>query len=320
VEKTYIIVNPVAAQGGCLKEFKKVKGILETLKEPAKVFFTEYPKHAMELARSAVKEGAERIVSFGGDGTHNEVLNGILLAAEELFKKTAFEFKESEKEALPTLGIVSVGSGNDFGKTLRIPKDTITSLKVALFNKPHFTDAGYFEFEDYDRNNAKRFFLNILSGGFSGVVTDRANKSKKSIFKGLSYLIALISTLINLTIPDGVLKQQKKEDLNGKFFEFDVANGEYFGGGMHVSPKAIINDGFLNVSVFKDYTSIEILFKLKKLFDGTILTEKKLYHDFTKEVFIKTNPKSLVEVDGEVVGYTPVLAKVLENTVKIAMP
>jgi len=132
--------------------------------------------------------------------------------------------------------------------------------------------------------------------------------------------MALISTLINLTIPDGVLKQQKKEDLNGKFFEFDVANGEYFGGGMHVSPKAIINDGFLNVSVFKDYTSIEILFKLKKLFDGTILTEKKLYHDFTKEVFIKTNPKSLVEVDGEVVGYTPVLAKVLENTVKIAMP
>jgi len=57
VEKTYIIVNPVAAQGGCLKEFKKVKGILETLKEPAKVFFTEYPKHAMELAKTQSKKG-----------------------------------------------------------------------------------------------------------------------------------------------------------------------------------------------------------------------------------------------------------------------
>ena len=320
MEKTYIIVNPVASQGGCLKEFKKVRSILEALKEPAKISFTEYPKHAIELAKNAVKEGAERIVSFGGDGTHNEVLNGILLAAEEIFKKTAFELSDGEKAALPILGIVSVGSGNDFRKTLKIPKDTVNSLKIALFNRPLFTDAGYFEFEDYNGNSAKRFFLNILSGGFSGVVTDRANKGKKSIFKGLSYLFALISTLINLTIPDGVLKQQKKDDLNGKFFEFDIANGEYFGGGMHVSPKAIVNDGFLNVSVFKDYTSIEILLKIKKLFDGTILTEKKLYHDFTKEVFIKTTPKSLVEVDGEVVGFTPVLAKVLENTVKIAMP
>jgi len=118
------------------------------------------------------------------------------LRQKNSLKKTAFEFKESEKEVLPTLGIVSVGSGNDFGKTLRIPKDTITSLKIALFNKPRFTDAGYFEFEDYDRNNAKRFFLNILSGGFSGVVTDRANKSKNPFLKGFHILWRLFLHLL----------------------------------------------------------------------------------------------------------------------------
>jgi len=118
-----------------------------------------------------------------------------LLAAEEIFKKTAFKLSDSEKAALPILGIVSVGSGNDFRKTLKIPKDTVNSLKIALFNRPLFTDAGYFEFEDYNGNSAKRFFLNILSGGFSGVVTDRANKGKNLSLKGFHIFLLLFLLL-----------------------------------------------------------------------------------------------------------------------------
>ncbi|BAL81642.1 diacylglycerol/lipid kinase family protein [Caldisericum exile] len=316
MENICIIVNPVSANGKGLKEFKLVEGFLKSLKPTPKILFTEYPKHAIELSKSAFQSGFNRIISFGGDGTHNEVLNGILVGAQEKFKKSVFEFTEGEIKQIPILAVVSIGSGNDFRKTLKLPKDVISSLKIALTGEGKLIDVGLFEYVDFSGNPKSRFFLNILSGGFSGEVTDKANKGKKSIFRGLIYTLSLISTLLFITIPEGILKHGENE-LNGKFFEFDIANGKYFGGGMCVSPKADITDGLLNISVFKNYTGLEVLFKIKKLFDGTILTEKKLYHDFAKEIFVKTDPPSLIEADGEVLGYTPVKAVAVNKIIKV---
>jgi len=316
MEKICIIVNPVSANGRGIREFKLVEDFIKSLTNAPKIFFTEYPLHAIEIAKNAFREGIHRIISFGGDGTHNEVLNGIIHGAEEKFKKSVLEFTEGDKEQLPTLAVVSIGSGNDFRKTLKLPKDVLTALKIALSNSAKPIDVGLFEHTDFSGNPARRFFLNILSGGFSGAVTEKANKGKKSIFGGLIYTLSLISTLLFITIPEGILKHGDNE-LNGKFFEFDIANGRYFGGGMLISPKADITDGLLNISVFKNYTGLEVLFKIKKLFDGTILTEKKLYHDFAKEIFVKTDPPSLIEADGEVLGYTPVKAKVVPKIIKV---
>jgi len=318
MDRTFIVVNPVSSQGKGLKEFERIKGLLENLPQTPTYAFSEYPTHAIELTKNAVSGGFTRIISFGGDGTHNEVLNGIIKGAEALFKKSFFELSDEEKNKLPALGIVSVGSGNDFRRSLNIPKDIEASLKIALLNPYRFIDVGYFEYKDFLGNLTSRYFLNILSGGFSGVVTDKANKGKKSILRGFTYLYALISTLLFLTIPEGILKH-KKETINGKFFEFVIANGKFFGGGMLVSPKANLEDGLLNISLFKNYTGLEILFKVYKLFNGTILSEKKLYHDFVKEVFVKTEPKSLIEADGEVLGYTPVKVKVVEKAVKVVV-
>ncbi|MEM3385726.1 MAG: acylglycerol kinase family protein, partial [Nitrososphaeria archaeon] len=173
MEKIGVIVNPVASNGKGLKEFKEIEGFLNSLQQKPKIFFTEFPKHAIELAKNAFNEGYNRIISFGGDGTHNEVLNGILFGAEEKFKKSIFEFRETEINQIPTLGVVSIGSGNDFRKTLKLPKDILSSLKIALSNKGKFIDVGYFEYVDFEGIISKRFFLNILSGGFSGAVTEK---------------------------------------------------------------------------------------------------------------------------------------------------
>lgn len=316
MEKICIIVNPVSANGRGIREFKLVEDFIKSLTNAPKIFFTEYPLHAIEIAKNAFREGIHRIISFGGDGTHNEVLNGIIHGAEEKFKKSVLKFTEEDKEQLPTLAVVSIGSGNDFRKTLKLPKDVLTALKIALSNSGKPIDVGLFEHTDFSGNPARRFFLNILSGGFSGAVTEKANKGKKSTFGGLIYTLSLISTLLFITIPEGILKHGDNE-LNGKFFEFDIANGRYFGGGMLISPKADITDEFLNISVFKNYTGLEVLFKIKKLFDGTILTEKKLYHDFAKEIFVKTDPPSLIEADGEVLGYTPIKAKIVPKIIKV---
>jgi len=314
----FFIVNPASAQGKGKSEFEKVKDFIEKTVKEVTILYTEYPLHAVELTKRALKSGATKIISFGGDGTHNEVLNGLLKGAEGIFNKSIFEFSAQEKELLPPLGFVSIGSGNDFRKTIKIPKDTLGALKIALQDHYKNIDVGYFEYENFSQRPSGRFFLNILSGGFSGVVTDRANKNKKSILRGFVYSYALLSTLLFITIPEGILSI-KNRVIDGKFFEFVIANGKFFGGGMLISPKADVEDGLLNITLFKNYSGFEILFKIPKLFNGSILTEKKLYHDFAKEIFVKTEPKSIVEVDGEVVGYTPVKASVIEKAIKVAI-
>ncbi|PIW10744.1 MAG: hypothetical protein COZ65_01505 [Caldiserica bacterium CG_4_8_14_3_um_filter_35_18] len=316
MEKISLIVNPAAAGGAAQKEYKKIKETLEEEKIVVTTLFSEYAGHSIAIAKKVFLEGFSKVISFGGDGTHNEVLNGIFQGAKEKFKKVIEELSDTEKSKLPSLGLVSIGSGNDLRKTLKIPKDIKEALKIAIYGKERLIDAGYFEFKNFEGKDDSRYFLNVLSGGFSGTVTMKANQAKKTIFKNVIYLNALLKTLLFSGIPDGFLLNEDGR-IDGKFFEFDVSNGKYFGGGMMVSPNSEIDDGNLDVSLFRDYTGIEVLFKIKKLYNGTIIKEKKLYHRKTKEVYIECTPKTLVEVDGEVVGYTPIKAKVIKNAINV---
>jgi YegS/Rv2252/BmrU family lipid kinase len=318
MKKISLIVNPAAAGGAAQKEYSKIKKFLEEEKVIVTTLFSEYAGHSIPLAKKVFLEGFSKVISFGGDGTHNEILNGILQGVKEKFKKDIEKLSEIEKSQLPSLGLVSIGSGNDLRKTLNIPKDIQDALKIALYGKEKFIDAGYFEFKNFEGKDDSRYFLNILSGGFSGTVTMKANQAKKTIFKNFVYLNALLKTLLFSGIPDGFLLNEDGR-IDGKFFEFDVSNGKYFGGGMMVSPKSEIDDGNLDISLFRNYKGIEVLFKLKKLYNGTIVKEKKLYYQKTKEVYIECTPKALVEVDGEVVGFTPIKAKVINNAIKVLM-
>jgi YegS/Rv2252/BmrU family lipid kinase len=316
MKKIFLIVNPAAAGGAALKEYETIKKFLEEEKIKVTTLFSEYATHSINLAKKAFLEGFDKIISFGGDGTHNEVLNGIFQGVKEKFKKVIDELSDIEKSQLPSLGLVSIGSGNDLRKTLKIPKDIKEALKIAINGKERLIDAGYFEFKNSEGKDDSRYFLNVLSGGFSGTVTKKANQAKKTIFKNVIYLNALLKTLLFSGIPDGFLLNEDGR-IDGKFFEFDVSNGKYFGGGMMVSPNSEIDDGYLDVSLFRDYTGIEVLFKIKKLYNGTIIKEKKLYYQKTKEVYIECTPKALIEADGEVLGFTPVKAKVIKNAIKV---
>jgi len=316
MEKIFLVVNPAAAGGAALKEYEIIKKFLEEGKIKVTTLFSEYATHSINLAKKAFLERFDKIISFGGDGTHNEVLNGIFQGVKEKFKKVIDELSDIEKSQLPSLGLVSIGSGNDLRKTLKIPKDIKEALKIAVNGKERLIDAGYFEFKNSEGKDDSRYFLNVLSGGFSGTVTMKANQAKKTMFKNVIYLNALLKTLLFSGIPNGFLLNEDGR-INGKFFEFDVSNGKYFGGGMLVSPNSEIDDGYLDISLFRDYTGIEVLFKIKKLYNGTIIKEKKLYYKKTKEVYIECTPKALIEADGEVLGFTPIKAKVIKNAIKV---
>lgn len=319
MEKIFIIANPAAAGGTALREYKIIKKTLEEENVQAKTVFSEHAGHSIELAKNAFLEAPDKIISFGGDGTHNEIMNGIIHGIKEKFNKDVNELSDEEKSKLPPLGLVSIGSGNDLRKTLNIPKDIKEALQIALKGKEKLIDAGYFEFKNFEGKDNSRYFINVLSGGFSGTVTENANRAKKTPFKNLIYFNALLRNLIFAGIPDGFLLNED-DRIEGKFFEFDISNGKYFGGGMMISPRSEINDGELDISLFRNYKGIEILFKLRKLYNGTIINEKKLYYKKTKETYIECTPKALIEADGEVIGFTPVKAKVIKKAIKIIVP
>ncbi len=314
-----LIVNPVAAGGEALKKYDAIKKLLESEGIEFSTFFSEYQTHSISLAKKAFLEGFKKIISFGGDGTHNEAVNGIVQGAEEKFNKKIGELSNAERNLLPSLGVVSIGSGNGLRKTLEIQKDIAQALEIAIKGKEKFIDIGYFEFKNFDGKDDSRYFLNILSGGFSGTVTMRANQAKKAMFKNIVYLYALLKTLLFSGIPDGFMLIEGNK-IEGKFFEFDVSNGKYFGGGMLLSPHSKIDDGYFNVSLFRNYKGLEVLFKLKKLYNGTIIKEKKLYYQKSKEVFIECAPKAMIEADGEVLGFTPLKAKIIESALKVVVP
>jgi YegS/Rv2252/BmrU family lipid kinase len=317
MEKICLIVNPAASGGRALKEYEMVKKSIDENKNIT-TLFSEYPRHSIELSKKAFLSGFKKIISFGGDGTHNEVINGLFQGLKEMFPEGPEAANKDKQENIPTIGFVSIGSGNDLRKTLKLPKDIKQALEIALSQRTKWIDVGYFEFKDFDNKDASRYFVNILSGGFSGTVTMRANQAKKTVFKNIIYLNALLKTLLFATIPHGLLINGDNK-IKGKFFEFDISNGKFFGGGMLLSPMSEIDDGYFNVSVFRNYTGLEVLFKIYKLYNGTITREKKLYYEQAKEAYIECNPKALIEADGEVIGFTPIKVKILENAVKVAI-
>ncbi|MGB9695082.1 MAG: diacylglycerol/lipid kinase family protein [Caldisericaceae bacterium] len=314
MEKIYLIVNPAAAGGRSYEEYNLVKPFINSLNN-VKTFFSEHPMHSIELARNAVLDGVERIISFGGDGTHNEVVNGVFQGLKKLYPSNLEETIKNKDSRIPAVAFVSIGSGNDLRKTLNLPKNIKEALDIALSADARWIDVGHFEFKDFDGKDASRYFVNILSGGFSGTVTMKANQGKKTAFKNIIYLNALIKTLIFATIPRGLLINGGKK-IDGQFFEFDISNGKFFGGGMLLSPLSKIDDGVFNISVFRNYTGLEVLFKIYKLYNGTITREKKLYYEQAKEAYVECTPKALIEADGEVVGFTPMKVEILERSLK----
>jgi len=132
------------------------------------------------LQKNAFKEGFTRIISFGGDGTHNEVLNGVLLSAEEKFGKTVLNFSDEEKDKLPTLAVVSIGSGNNFRKTLKLPKDVKSTLKIVFSNSAKPIDVGGFRIHRFLGKSCKKIFPQYLKWGiFWGCY--RQGKQRKEI-------------------------------------------------------------------------------------------------------------------------------------------
>lgn len=287
-----IIFNPTAGAGRSVKALQRIKQHLKDNNKEFIILETEYKEHAVELSKSAVGKGYEGILSVGGDGT--------LLEAAQALKGTN-----------EILGVIPAGTGNDFREAIGVSSDPIEALDIILAGKSKRIDMGLI--------NGKEYFMNLAGTGFDVEVVKNTNRVRRLFTGSLAYLFGIImSTFIykNLNL---------RITMDGKTIErtvllIAVANGKCFGGGIRVSPYSDVQDGLLNVVILNKVARHRILFELPKLKTGQ-LEKIDVAEQFTcKEVTIECDKKQAFDIDGELMGETPMTFTIVPDSINVFCP
>lgn len=285
------IINPVAGKGKTLKivgkieEYCKAKNIAYTL------FFTKSTGNATDLAKDICLNKLGDIAVVGGDGTINEVLNGMS------------NFEDVN------LGIVPYGTGNDFAKSIGIQaKNIAAAIDIINEAEPKYTD--FIELNENVR------VMNITGMGIDVDVLQRYKKAK--IIKGkLAYYKALLISLFKFKWNKFKVKFDGGEFTEKTALITAVCNGKYLGGGIKVSPKSDASDGLLNVIIVNKISRIKIIFALVALMRGKILKKKYVDHILCKKIELITTAKPIINIDGELIESAEFKCNVVHNKLKV---
>jgi YegS/Rv2252/BmrU family lipid kinase len=281
--KVKLILNPMADMGRAWKAANDLRPIVQEFQGEISWSGTVYPTHATELAKQAAAEGYDLVIALGGDGTAHEVVNGLM---------------QVPAEKRPTMGVVPIGSGNDFAHALGVPKKSDHALLHALKAETISTiDIGLMTDEHSGR---KEYFDNTVGAGFDAVVTIRSHKLP--IVKGfLMYLTAVIQTIVLNHNPAKIQFQSDTESWEDSVLMTTVCNGGREGGGFLISPESKMDDGtlqFLNVKK----VSRAMMFRLVPEFmKGTHLrfTTATQLGNF-KTLRLKSDKPLYIHADGEI--------------------
>jgi YegS/Rv2252/BmrU family lipid kinase len=259
------------------------------------------------FARDALAAGTTLIVCVGGDGTLNEVVNGIMThggsGGDDII-----------------LGFVPNGTGCDFIRSVLIPGDIENAVDLIAERPVRKIDAGRITFPSPNGDNRYYFFHNIASFGLGGEVALRVNRTTKAFGPFLSFLWA---TLISIFLYG---KKKVRLLVDGEFdreyhiWNIAVANGQYHGGGMWVAPDAVIDDGLFNVTVIGDLTLPEVFMNLPKLYSGKISEIEKVATLTGRRVEVSSDQHVLLEVDGEQPGVLPVVVDIIPEALNVIAP
>jgi diacylglycerol kinase (ATP) len=301
------IANPAAGGGKVRKQWPALERSLKEAGISFDVVFTEKKRHASELAARAIAGGARHIVGVGGDGTAHEVVNGI-------FQQTACPPEEVTFTLLP------IGTGNDWIKTHRIPKNSGQWLRFFQQGKTVFQDIGWLTYHKNGREH-KRYFLNVAGLSYDGFVAQKADEYKSRASNTLLYLFLIFRCLFQFKIPrSGVLFDG--QTLESNFYTINIGVCRYSGGGLQLVPHAVSNDGKLALTLIKRVSKLEVLLVTPLFYLGKIGWHPAVSLHQTEEIEVKSLDRQpvLVEADGEFLGEAPVRMGILKNSLKVMIP
>jgi YegS/Rv2252/BmrU family lipid kinase len=305
-KKWFAIVNPNAGSRKIKRDWPLIKSLLNEAGFDFEYVFTNEPLHAIELVKEAIEAGKRNFIAVGGDGTFNEVANG-------LFSQNNVKQDEFILAAIP------VGTGNDWGRMFGIPADYAKAIDIIKKGKTFVQDVGIAEYQDGDERK-QRYFVNIAGMGFDALVAQKTNKKKKDGQSGaISYFINLLTSLFEFK-PGQVHIEVDDESWDLNTFSLTVGICRFNGGGMKQSPLAIPNDGLFDLTVIKKIGFFTIAMQLKNLYDGSFINHPKILTDRGEKVRVSSDiPNFQLEVDGEGLGQGPYEFSILPRALKVVV-
>jgi diacylglycerol kinase (ATP) len=262
--------------------------------------FSERPGHLIELAQQAVAGGARLVVAVGGDGTLNEVVNGV--AGRDV-----------------DLATIPLGTGMDFVRTHGIPTSFDDAVRVALTGAPRTIDAGRVRYRTWGGEDAERWFANVGSVGMSGAVAQRVNGMSKVLGGKATFFYALTRVFFEWENTDVTVKLDDCER-RGRMHDVVVANGVWHGGGMMLAPGAEPDDGLFDVVLIGDVGKVDFLTTAPKIYRGKHVAHPKVDVVRSARVEVDAAERLPIEVEGEQVGTTPAVFEIVPGALRVRVP
>jgi YegS/Rv2252/BmrU family lipid kinase len=284
--KWFVIINPTSGNGKSLKKWPEIKHLLDGFGFNYEFAFTEYSKHSIKLVHLAIEKGFTNIICVGGDGSIHDILNGIMT-----------------QKTIPSkdihVGIIPIGTGNDWVKTHKIPKSIKGAIQTIKNGRILCQDIGKIVFTEQDLDPV--YFNNLAGVGFDGYVANKVHKYKS--LSALAYLFGAVIGLFSFKNFSSATTINSKT-YSGKTLMVLVGLGTYSGGGMQLTKNPNPFDGLFDVSIAKNLSKLEIIKNLGNLFNGKITNHKKVETIKSNylEILINQETKPFIQADGEIIG------------------
>ncbi len=259
----------------------------------AVVHFTEHRGDATRLAHEAAGNGCGVVIAAGGDGTLNEVLNGLAPHADRL-----------------QVGLLPLGTGNDFAKMLNLPAGLDDCIDVLREGRVRPTDLVRVTMHD------ERYFVNVSAGGFSGTVNEKMTAEIKESWGPLAYLRCAAEALPEMRAYRTEIILDDAEPITFDLVNAVVANGRYVAGGTMIAPEAEIDDGLLDIILVPQNAGPDLALVAAQMAIGKHLASEGVVFRQAAKVSIKSEPGMWFNVDGEMLGDEPVVFEVLPRALQ----
>jgi diacylglycerol kinase (ATP) len=286
--KPHVIVNPIAGSVGDLNlRLKQLRRL-----NAKEVRVTQQAGEAETLAREAVRAGSDYVIAVGGDGTLNEVINGIA---------------NPRRARQVRVGVVPLGTANDFARSLGLIGDVDANIGILRAKATAAVDLVRLTC------GRRRYFVNVSAGGFSGVVDEKLTFEIKSAWGPLAYVRSAAAALPELQAYRTTLTFDDAEQLVIDLYNVVVANGQFAGGGLPIAPEANLSDGLLDIVLVAKRPAAEMALLAAEMLLGKHLSNDSVVFRRAKKISVQSRPGMSFNADGELVGNEPAAFQIIPH-------
>ena len=305
-QQWYMIVNPVADKGRGLDDFPLISRLLREAGIHAEPLFTEHKFHATELTVTAVKEGFRKIIVVGGVGTLHEVVNGLFI-------------QQVVPPSEVLLAMIAVGTGNNWVRAFGTSTRYQDAVRHIAEGHSFLQDVGVVSYEEAHYRQS-RYFANVAGVGFDAFLLRRmTHLQKKRRFSAWRKFLCVLSNYFVYKSAGMKIWVDDERIYNGLMFSIALGICKYNGDGVQQLPDAVADDGMLDLSLVKPIHFWHILFRLRYLYNGGIYRIGHVLHARGRKVRIESSPEVSLEVDGELLGETPLEFSVLSKAIRVVV-